>query len=381
MKGAPPRRALVLPRPGCVIFALGHVKGIVQPGVLLLFEPDEHVVKTWLDSLLLSLKRGGSHRWRTDVEDTVGVPFELAVLEEAIREVCNAYQRRVALYRPMVDVLLEEGTAEYVAIEPGRLQRLRLMKDSLSDFELEVSDLMKVIQGLLNSDEDMLGLLLTEAERATRRGEALDTSLHDEVELLLEAYHRQLSTVTLDIAMMERHIQSKQEFLAISLDVYRNRMSRMNVHLGIGAVSLGICTTVAGFMGMNVDIPGGLAHCPGIFAVLTGGSILVAAGVHGLCATYLAGGAGMQRAAVLQFREISALGSVLRNLNALDVALKSATRGGRDDLTREALKAAFIAATPGRQVSDLEVDLVFRSLDKSDDGILQMSELPLYKSH
>jgi len=353
-----------------VIIALGHVKAIVQSNSLMLFDPDEQIVKSWLYGLLSAMWSGGSKRWRADADgDCAGAPFELLVLEEALREVCEAYQRRVYLYQPLVESLLE-FSGDLATAEAG-LQRIVLLKDSLSDFELEVTDLMRLFKDLLSTDEDMLGLLLTAHERAQRRGEALDNSMHDEVELMLESYHRHVSLIIHEIILMQRHVQSKQEFMAISLDLYRNRMSRMNVQLGISAVSLGICTTVAGYLGMNVPIPSSVETFPHSFWSITAGSIVLAAGVHGLCSSYLAGGSTRKQTQA-RFEEINALQSVLRDMARLDVALKCSDN--LPVLSREELKKAFAAATPNRCVSDLEVDIIFRSLDKSGDGLLQEAE-------
>jgi len=61
----------------------------------------------------------------------------------------------------------------------------------------------------------------------------------------------------------------------------------------------------------------------------------------------------------------------------LDVALKCSDN--LPVLSREELKKAFDAATPNRSVSDLEVDIIFRSLDKSGDGLLQEAEFKPHK--
>jgi len=361
---------LILPRSGCVIFALGQVKGIILPHALLLLDPEAAVVQSWLENLEAALKSGGSQRWLEDTdEDSEGAPFEMVVLEEALREVCNAYHRRVALYQPLLENLLSYG--ELAAAEPGHLQRILLLKDSLSDFDLEVADLMKLCSELLENDEDMLGLLLTARENAAKRGEELDLSLHDEVELMLESYHRQLTLTKHNITIMMRHIQSKQEFMAISLDVYRNRMSKMNVQLGIGAVSIGICTAGAGYLGMNVDIPESLLHLPHSFWTIAGTTMIAAAMVHGLCTCYLQGNLGLKKSAKEHFHEINALQNVLRDMHRLDVALMST---GKMSMSHGEFKKAFEAATPDRKISDLEVDIIFRSLDKSGDGILQECE-------
>ena len=51
---------------------------------------------------------------------------------------------------------------------------------------------------------------------------------------------------------MVREIQSKQEFISLALDSYRNRLVSMNLQISIAGLSLALSTTIAGFFGMNV---------------------------------------------------------------------------------------------------------------------------------
>jgi len=191
---------------------------------------------------------------------------------------------------------------------------------------------------------------------------------------MLENYHRQLSQCWHEVKSMQRHVQSKQDFMAISLDVHRNRMSKMNVHLGIGAVSLGICTTVAGYLGMNVTIPSWLVNLPHVFFGITFASVIAAAVTHALCVRWLIGQSSKKRA-MLRFAEIQALQNMLRDMHLVDFALKSAE--GASALTRAEFRAVLESVPTKRQVTDLEVDVLFRSLDSSGDGLLQPSELNL----
>lgn len=362
---APP---LILPRGTCVVIALGHIKAIIQADSVEVFDPQLRSVRTWLDTLAHSLG-GDFFERRAAAQGFINMTFELAVLEEALRDVCETCQRRVCLYWPLVDALLDSND-DLEAAESG-LHRVVILKDSLSSFELEASDLMSLLTGLLKNDEDMIGLLLTARQEAHRQGHQLDISLHDDVELMLENYHRQLALCLHDIVSMQRQVQAKQEFLAISLDVHRNRLHRLNVHLNIGAVSLATCTCVAGYFGMNVQIPATIEALPAAFWSITFGSIGLAMIVYQGCMSY-AGGYAMRRRARARLEEINVLQSILRDMDRIDLALKSVADS--QELNKEGFREALQEATPGRSVSELEVDVLFRSLDKSGDGLLQPSE-------
>eukprot|EP00956_Cyclotella_meneghiniana_P045304 scaffold362521_cov73-Cyclotella_meneghiniana.AAC.5 len=110
---------------------------------------------------------------------------------------------------------------------------------------MNVKGAIHCITDLLDNDEDMNNLLLTEQATAKKNNEVLDIESHASVELMLEEYGRQLNSILLEIDYLLQRVQSKQDILALSMDAYRNRMIRMNLYLSIGGISLGFGTAVA----------------------------------------------------------------------------------------------------------------------------------------
>ena len=211
--------------------------------------------------------------------------FEIDVVEEIVREVCTMYSRRIHLYEPIVNSLMDRVTNE--AFSPSGLHRLVPVKDSLQHFEMNVKGALRCITNLLSSDEDMVGLLLTEKAIAKAENRTVPMELHGKVELLLEEYARQLNSTLLEIDYLLQRVQSKQDMVALSLDAYRNRMIRMNLYLTVGGISLAFGTAVAGFCGMNV--PNGYEKVEGIFEFVVLSSCLLGGGFLGGCYSYLNG--------------------------------------------------------------------------------------------
>lgn len=58
--------------------------------------------------------------------------FEMKMVEEIIREVCTMYNRRIRLYEPIVNSLMDRVTHE--AFSPSGLHKLVPVKDSLQHF-------------------------------------------------------------------------------------------------------------------------------------------------------------------------------------------------------------------------------------------------------
>lgn len=58
--------------------------------------------------------------------------FEIDMVEQIIREVCRMYSRRIRLYEPIVNSLMDRVTNE--AFSPTGLHKLVPVKDSLQHF-------------------------------------------------------------------------------------------------------------------------------------------------------------------------------------------------------------------------------------------------------
>lgn len=75
---------------------------------------------------------------------------------------------------------------------------------------------------------------------------------HDEVEMMLENYVKQLDAIDADVRSTLRSIKATENITQIRLDAMRNRVLRLEVFLNLGAVSVGTGGLVAGAFGMNL---------------------------------------------------------------------------------------------------------------------------------
>ena len=128
------------------------------------------------------------------------------------------------------------------------------LKDALQSFEIQVKQSLECLEDLLNDDSEMLALLLTEQRAADEAGGQVEFKRHEHVEVLLGVYARQISNINMEINYVLQRLQSKQEFVALALSGYRNRMIRMNVHLAIAGLGIGLSTAVAGFFGTHLCV-------------------------------------------------------------------------------------------------------------------------------
>ena len=339
--------------------------------------------------------------------------FELIFLEEILRDVCGTYNRRLLLYEPIVDDIAARVSNEMYTT--SSVNRLVPIKNSLQEFELNIQSALNGITTLLNDDDDMIGLLLSERFEASLKKEILEINRHESVELLLEEYARQLSNTLHETSYLLKKVQSEQELIAMSLDSYRNKIVTMNLYLSITGISIAMLTAVAGFYGMNLTH--GYEHAPqtmfyNVVSFSTIGGVLFGVG----CVHYIRSGfdfsldgsltGNSYRRRSERLREIDTIDNALNHTSmaALDYTLKylatqriitAASNNNTEDdnyknnsihddndndnkrrMTKDEFKSKLYESLSGEYdaISDSEVDLLFNTLDVTNDGTLNTSD-------
>lgn len=266
------RMPALLPRPSadCFILDIEHIRLLCYTDKVLVFSPDREITRTFLSDLSSDLQSETevthlknhsltkfylSHRaQKTD--------FEHIVLESSLDNVVNKFKRHLEIIKPALDVLLQK-----VAEEPGtyNLRRLLAFRKSLSEFEQNVGQCLKLVRALTANDEDLVGLYLTHKDRKIND--------HEELELLLEAYCADFEEIEAEIKTFKEMIEDTNQFIGAHLDSVRNSMIRMSLFLEVGAVALGSGAVVGGVFGMN--LLNGLESHPSAFYITLGGISLV----------------------------------------------------------------------------------------------------------
>ena len=266
------RMPALLARPSahCFILDIEHIRLLCYPDKVLVFSPHREITRTFLRDLSSDLQSEsevrflknhsiaklylGSRAQKTD--------FEHIVLESSLDNVVKKFQRHLEIIKPALDVLLHK-----VAEEPGtyNLRRLLAFRKSLSEFEQNVGQSLKLVRELTANDEDLVGLYLTHRDRK------IDD--HVDIELLLEAYCADFEEIQAEIKTFKEMIEDTNQFIGAHLDTVRNSMIRMSLFLEVGAVALGSGAVVGGVFGMN--LLNGLESHPSAFYVTLGGISLV----------------------------------------------------------------------------------------------------------
>jgi len=352
--------AVILPRKDLILVSLGNVRAVVGLNELYLMDAHQPVVQEFAQDV--------RDIFREESENPDADPPELLFLDEVLRDTVDAFSRRLRLYEPIVDNFLSKVAHELYS-DTG-VHQLVPLKDSLQSFEIQVKQSVDCLADLLNDDETMLDMLLKEQAAAKISGSVVDFKRHEHVEVLLGVYARQLSSMRWEIQYLLGRLESKREFVSLALASYRNRLVRMNVHLGIFTMALAVGTTISGFFGMN--LVSGLEEAKFAFPI-----VIAAASCSGaffaLFAVNYMSGSTMRKRAEQRLQEIETLNSALSDMSALDYTLKTSV--GKDvAVTKADFRRRLRKARQSQYISDNEVDLLFEVFDKVKDGLLTLED-------
>ena len=123
--------------------AFGCVRAIINTESALIFDAHKPTIKQQSLRISKQLMRKDSFAFRDgeiifhggkegSSSSSKSTQFEIDMVESIVREVCTMYSRRIRLYEPIVNSLMDRVTNE--AFSPSGLHKLVPVKDSLQHF-------------------------------------------------------------------------------------------------------------------------------------------------------------------------------------------------------------------------------------------------------
>ncbi len=208
---------MLIARDNVTISSFGNIKIILESMRLIVFEPKLPVVKSWIHHLSRELTTKDK-----------GKCFELFVLEDLLRELCDSYDRRVSLYSSLLNKIIndedsykenfDESVLHYSLFSnlfveekntmnrntENQIYKLSPFSDVLYEFELELKDTEKSVVDVLKNNKDLEKLNITAIRDAKLKGIQYDPDENDEAELLLESYALRLTSSLTDVLQLQQ---------------------------------------------------------------------------------------------------------------------------------------------------------------------------------
>eukprot|EP01006_Ploeotia_vitrea_P006546 TRINITY_DN13702_c0_g1_i1.p1 TRINITY_DN13702_c0_g1~~TRINITY_DN13702_c0_g1_i1.p1 ORF type:complete len:314 (-),score=156.13 TRINITY_DN13702_c0_g1_i1:3-815(-) len=200
-------------------------------------------------------------------------------------------------------------------------------------------------------------------------GQTPEQHEHQEVEFLLENYHREAADLLAQTTIMRRTISSSVDVANITLSNSRNRLLRLNVVMTMGTLGFAAGSMVAGIFGMNLTH--GFEDHPTFFYMTTGVIFIMSSAIMATLYKSARGTAVVHRRNVDSAKAVRRL---FRNMDRVAHVLVNHMGGKVNNVNKDGFAQLYhdVCKTP---LSASEVDIIFDVFDENNDGYLELQEI------
>ncbi|KAE8342219.1 hypothetical protein BDV24DRAFT_131045 [Aspergillus arachidicola] len=238
----------ILIRESTLLIHMFNLRLLVQADQMLVFHLEETSTQE-PDTISRVFLRDLESKLRGDpgLGVSVGLPYELRVLEAALAAVTSTLEAEYVLTKDQVMKTLRMVDKEEGEIHSNLRTLLELVR-KLAATEKRARQVRSAVQDVLNTDEDMAAMYLSDKQA----GKPHPVEDHQEVEYLLEAYYKASDAVVQEATSLMGTIQQTEESIQSILDVRRNQIMVLEAKIEILMLGMAVATLVAGWYGMNV---------------------------------------------------------------------------------------------------------------------------------
>ncbi|KAE8388060.1 hypothetical protein BDV23DRAFT_160011 [Aspergillus alliaceus] len=232
----------ILVRPSAILINLLHLRVLIKADRVLVFDAYGST-DSYMQSLFVYDLEGKLRQKQT--QGAGALPYEFRALEAVLISVTAGLEEEFnGVREPVVRVLraLEED------IDRDKLRHLLIYSKRLGTFEQKARLVRDAIDDLLEADDDLAAMYLTERADGVQRQE----HDHQEVEMLLESYHKVCDEIVQSGGNLVTGIRNTEEVVKAILDANRNSLMLLDLKFSIGTLGLATGTLFSALYGMNL---------------------------------------------------------------------------------------------------------------------------------
>ncbi|KAK0343150.1 magnesium ion transporter [Friedmanniomyces endolithicus] len=237
----------ILVRPSAILINLLHLRCLIKHDRVLVFDvygsTDSYAQSLFMYDLEDKLRQ----KQATTAAALGGnLPYEFRALEAVLVSITTALETELENVRePVMRVLrdLEED------IDRDKLRRILIYSKKLGTFEQKARLVRDAIDDLLEADDDLAAMYLTEKGQGHER----EDDNHEEVELLLESYHKVCDEIVQVSSNLISAIRNTEEVSRAILDANRNSLMLLGLKVDIGTMGISVGMFIAALYGMNLE--------------------------------------------------------------------------------------------------------------------------------
>ncbi|KAF7191404.1 Mitochondrial inner membrane magnesium transporter mrs2 [Pseudocercospora fuligena] len=235
----------ILVRPSAILINLLHLRCLIKHNRVLVFDVYGST-DSYAQSLFMYDLEGKLRQKQQSSGAAGNLPYEFRALEAVLISVTSGLESEFEGVRdPVVRVLreLEED------IDRDKLRYLLIYSKKLGTFEQKARLVRDAIDDLLEADDDLASMYLTEKAEGTER----EDDNHEEVELLLESYHKVADEIVQVSSNLVSAIRNTEEIVRAILDANRNSLMLLDLKFSIGTLGISAGMFIAALYGMNLE--------------------------------------------------------------------------------------------------------------------------------
>ncbi|KKK25079.1 hypothetical protein P175DRAFT_0484553 [Aspergillus ochraceoroseus IBT 24754] len=229
-------------RPSTILINLLHLRVLIKADRVLVFDAYGST-DSYMQSLFVYDLEGKLRQKQP--QGAGALPYEFRALEAVMISVTTGLEEEFnGVREPVVRVLraLEED------IDRDKLRHLLIYSKKLGTFEQKARLVRDAIDDLLDADDDLAAMYLSERAKGVQREE----QDHQEVEMLLESYHKVCDEIVQSSGNLVTSIRNTEEVVKAILDANRNSLMLLDLKFSIGTLGLATGTLFSALYGMNL---------------------------------------------------------------------------------------------------------------------------------
>lgn len=219
------KTALWVRHSACIISMEG-IRALITHESMFVFDPDSEKTAKALPILRQRLHSEDS------AEDAF-MPFEFRAIEGILIVVVMRLEQDFIKLEPNLSGCLRELPKQLTS---SLLEELRTNQVRLNHYRARLENVQNGISELLDDDEDMSKMYLTEKHR--NPSVARNPIDHDEVEALLESYLQVIDDLSSRAALLDLAIEDTEDLVGIHLDTLRNKLLMVQLTLAVFGMML-----------------------------------------------------------------------------------------------------------------------------------------------
>ncbi|KAK6460601.1 mitochondrial magnesium ion transporter [Scheffersomyces coipomensis] len=223
--------------PNTILVNLSHIKAIIKKDTVMIFDTSTPAIA----------KRLGFFMYDLEMKlklPSGNVPFEFRALETILISVMSYLESELKTHLSSCGQILAELENQ---VNRDRLQDLLIQSKQLSSYYQKALLIRDVLEELLDNDEDLAGMYLTNIKKFDPKVED-----YEDLEMILEAYYKQSDEFVQQAGSLLNDIKATEDIVNIMLDANRNSLMLFELKVTVYTLGFTVATLLPAFYGMNL---------------------------------------------------------------------------------------------------------------------------------